>query len=156
MLPEQVAKYFQDEQGLADLLKLCEDRFEVIDDFATQFEAHVMTTVGEYSQAKEQLAGIKMFLNDIYSEAITWKKNKEQAKYMEIKIAIENKPPIEDEKGKKTKEKFTSAPAEIEASVSVASWRRVRNILEGKINSCWDGIRTCEQRITGIKGEIIS
>jgi hypothetical protein len=153
MLPSQIEVYFKDEKGLMELLKLCEEKFKVIDSYAQQFEQNLMSTCGEYSTAKEQIAGIKMFLNDIYSEAITWKKNKEQAKYMELKIAIENKPPVDDGKGKLTKEKFSSAPTEIEASVSVATWRRVRNILEGKINSCWDSLKICEQRIIEIKGE---
>lgn len=153
MLLEQVQKYFETEEGLAELLKVLQDRFSRIDDRQEQLEHHIMNTIIEYCEAKEELAGIKMYLNPIYSEAITWKSNKEKSKYMELKIAIENKPVTTDEKGKTVKEKFSSAPTEVEASEFVASWRRIRNILEGYINSCYDGIRQCEQRIVEIKGE---
>jgi hypothetical protein len=153
LLTSQIKKYFETEEGLAELLVLLDEKFEVLNNYSEQLQGNVMTQVHEFVTAKEQVAGIKMFLNTIYSESITWKKTKEQQKYMELKVAIENKAPVIDEKGKPTKEKFSSAPTEIEASVSVAAWRRIRNLLEAYINSCWDSLKIMEQRIIEIKGE---
>ena len=153
MLLEQIKTYFETEEGLGNLLKLLQEKFTRIDFYQNQLELHAMGAVEQYCEAKEELAGIKMFLNPIYSEAITWKSNKEKKRYMQLKIGIENKPAIQDEKGKLTKEKFSSAPTEVEASEYVANYRRVRNVIEGYINSCWDGIKSCEQRIVELKGE---
>jgi hypothetical protein len=153
MLPSQCQKYFSDEQGLVELLKLCEEKFAVIDDYSEQLMNHIMTTIGEFSIAKEQFAGIKEFLNPIYGESVTWRKNKGLKHYMQLKTEWENTPATKDDKGKLVKEKFLDGATEKEADEAISSYRRVRNLLQYYIESCSDIIKECEQRIYELKGE---
>jgi len=78
------------------------------------------------------LTGHYMSLVSITKKLQALKRNKENAYFYAKKIEIENE-------GKK----FTSAPIEREATLFVAEERRVRNIFEGYLEACLEGIRTC-------------
>ena len=73
--------------------------------------------------------------------------------FVKEKRTIENKPAVANDKGKMEKEKFIAGATETEAEESVATYRRVRNMLEGYIKSAWAGVTDCESRIVPFKAE---
>ena len=84
----------------------------------------------------EELTGIYMDLKTIHMISITMKENRELQHYISRKIEIENKG-----------EKFISSPMEKEASNSVANERRVKNILEGFLNSCERSLSSLQSKL---------
>lgn len=153
MLPEQVEKYFTSEEGLAELFKLCSEKFAIIDDYSNQLICGIMSTVVEYDKAREVVSGIKAYLNPILGEAITFRKNVGLKKYMELKTEWEKKPAEKDEKGKLVKEKFLDGATEKQADEFVSSYRRVRNALQYYVQSCVDIIDICNNRIYSLREE---
>jgi hypothetical protein len=150
---DKIEKYFQTKEGLADILVECTPVFDMIDDYSTQLIQNVLSTIDEFKEMRTKLAGAIMFLNPVYSTAITIKKNEEMRFFVEKKREIENKPPTIDEKGKAVKEKFVSGAVEGEASEHVAAYRRVRNILDGYLKAAWAGISDADSRIENLKKE---
>jgi len=150
----EIEKYFNGtEEDMVALLKDITPIFDMIDDYSQQILQNVMTTISEYEKAKTQLIGCIMTLNPILSSALTAKKNGMLHYYVDLKREIENKAPIADEKGKLIKEKFVDGSTKTESEEHVATYRRVRNIIQGYINSAWAGVNDCESRIIPFKAE---
>ena len=150
----KIEQYFNGkEEDMVTLLKDITPIFDMIDDYSQQILNEVMTTIGEFEEAKTKLIGCIMTLNPILSVAMTYKRNGMLKYFVEQKKEIENKHPIADEKGKLIKEKFVAGATETEAEESVAIYRRIRNIIQGYINASWAGVNDCESRILGSKTE---
>ena len=149
----KIEQYFETKEGMVLLLKECESVFDTVDDYSNQFMQGLLSTEIELDAVIDTLAGIISFLNPIYSVAITAKKNREVIQYMAIKRDVEGRAPTVDEKGKQVKEKFTSASAEIEATVFVAGERRIRNVIEGYLNSSWAIKNSAEKRSEKLERE---
>ena len=86
-------------------------------------------------EAIEVLTGIYMYLNPIYSIALSIKQNKEDIYYVQRKSEI-----VKGLDGKK----FVSAPLDREASAYVATYRTIRNLLESYVQSCNQAILSCQ------------
>lgn len=132
----EIEKLFQDEKGLIEVLNKCEEDFNKIDYYANLLKQRVANNPEQCKSALLELTGIYMSLNPILSTAITEKKNREERYYDSYRIEIENKG-----------EKFTSAIGERKASLFIAEYRRIRNILQGYVNSCEKGISTLQSML---------
>ena len=123
----EIENYFQDEGTLGKVLDECKADFELIDYYANSvLKTKLANNPDEAKGALLVLAGVFSNLSTILSIAITEKNNRETKEYDRLRIETENA-------GDK---KFTSAQAEKTASLSVASYRRIRNIIEGYMNGC--------------------
>ena len=85
----------------------------------------ITTNPEEALNALSELTGIYMSLKAVLAIAETEKKNREIRRYNEIKKEIEN-----------AGTKFVSVSADKEASSYVASYRRLRNIIQAYTDSC--------------------
>lgn len=132
-----VEKYFESSDEMEKLLILLqEEYFDKIDYHANLFRGGALSDAGQLHNTLEELTGIYMELNPIFSIASTIKQNREDKYFMSRKIEIENKG-----------DKFVSAPIDKEASGFVANERRIRNIVEGKVLACSQGISTIQSKM---------
>ena len=150
---DKLMEYFTSEEKLVVLITDIKPIFDVIDDYTQQILQNVMVTIPEFEKAKSQLVGCVMELNPVLSASMTAKRNGELHFYVAKKREIESRPATIDEKGKSVKEKFVDGATQTESEESVADYRRVRNIVQGYINSAWAGIKDSEDRIINLKVE---
>ena len=123
----EIENYFQTEPTLSKVLEECKADFELIDYYANDIlKTKLANNPDEAKGALLVLAGVFSNLSTILSIAITEKNNRETREYDRLRIESENA-------GDK---KFVSVQAEKTASVSVANYRRIRNIIEGYMNGC--------------------
>jgi hypothetical protein len=133
----EIEEYFESSEQMQGLLNfLQEEYFDKIDYHADLFRGGALSDNGQVQNSIEELTGIFMVLNPIFLVADTIKKNREEAFYMARKIDIENRG-----------DKFVSAPIDKEASSFVANERRVRNIIQGMLEACSQGISTCQSKM---------
>ena len=122
----EIEQYFQDESTLGKVLEECKADFELIDYYANSvLKTKLANNPDEAKGALLVLAGVFSNLSTVLSIAITEKNNRETRAYDTLRIEIEN-----------AGGKFTSASVEKQASLTVASYRRIRNIIEGYMNGC--------------------
>lgn len=142
----EIEKKFNSIEGMNELLvELQKDYFDKISYHAELFRGGALSDISQMQTSLDELIGIYMDLDTVYMISITMKKNRESQHYMSRKIEIENKG-----------EKFVSAPIEKEASNNVANERRIRNILEGKINACSSSISTIQSKLKFASSELIN
>jgi len=140
----EVEGYFETSDKMQELLEILQkEYFDRIDYHGDLFRSGALSDVGQLQNSLEELTGIYIKLNPIYSIAESIKKNREESFYMAKKISIEN-----------NGDKFVSASTDKEASNSVANERRVRNIIEGKVSACSQGISTCQSKMKFVGKEI--
>lgn len=122
----EIEAYFQDESTLGKVLEECKADFELVDYYANSvLKTKLANNPDEAKGALLVLAGVFSNLSTVLSIAITEKNNRETRAYDTLRIEIEN-----------AGGKFTSASVEKQASLTVASYRRIRNIIEGYMNGC--------------------
>lgn len=122
----EIEKKFQKEETLAEVLELCKEDFERIDYYAnTVLKSNLTENPEEAKKALNELTGIFMSLKPVIAIAETEKKNREIREFDRIRIETEN-----------AGGKFTAASATVTSSAYVASYRRVRNIVQGYIDAC--------------------
>jgi len=132
--------YFESEDNLSKLLTDCNDIFTMIDEYAQQFMQGILSTSADFRDVLNKLTGAYMYLEPLYSLAVANKENKELLYYVTTKRELESK-----------NEKVVAASLEKESSASVEAYRRVRNILEGYVESCSKGIITCQTQLRRIE-----
>jgi len=137
----ELEQYFQSEETLSEVLNKLEDDFNIVDEYADMAKSGVYNNASAMDEIMIRLSGCHSNLITALGIAESEKKNRELKKYSEIKIEFEKNPPL-DSKG--LPKSFTSAPAEKEASGSVANYRRIRNIIEAYKNSCSTSITTLQ------------
>lgn len=115
-------QYFETEEGLAKLLEDYKDVFTLLDDISQQLLQGVISTVDEYKTALNLATGAYGTLEPLYTLSIAYKEN------AELHFFVKTKRELEAKEGK-----VTAAVIKEEASESVSSYRRVRNILEGYV-----------------------
>lgn len=135
-------EYFQTEEGLNQLLVDYKDVFDMIDDYGQQLIQGVLSTPIDYKTCLDKLTGAFVSLEPLYAMAVAYKKNEELKAYVDMKRETENE-------GKKV----VAVNIEREASLSVATPRRVRNILEGYVEACAKGIGTCQTQLKRLELE---
>jgi hypothetical protein len=129
-------EYFVDTVGLEKLLVDYKDTFEMIDDYGQQLISGILSTPDDYGLCLDKLTGAYISLEPLYTMAIAYKENEELKAYVSMKRELESKG-----------EKVVAASLDKEASVSVEIQRRIRNILEGYVESCAKGIGSCQTQL---------
>ena len=89
-----------------------------------------------------ELSGAYTNLHTISALAESFKKNREDRRYGELKTEIEN-----------AGNKFVSASADREASAYVADYRRVRNIIASYVDSAALNINTLQSELKKLTSE---
>lgn len=134
MRVKEIEILFQGEATLEKALDGCKEAFDRVDYHSNNMRIGVTDNPEEVKTALNELTGILMNLKPILAIAETFKKNEETKRYNEIKINTENE-------GSK---KFVSASAEKEASAYVATYRRIRNLIQAYVDSCEKAISTLQ------------
>jgi len=129
-------EYFVNAEGLEKLLTDYKDTFELIDDYGQQLISGVLNTPEDYAKCLDCLTGAYISLEPLYTMAVAYKENEEIKTYVTMKREMEAKA-----------EKVVAASLDKEASASVEVQRRIRNILEGYVESCAKGIGTCQTQL---------
>jgi len=129
-------EYFVDTIGLEKLLVDYKDTFELIDDYGQQLISGILNTPEDYALCLDKLTGAYISLEPLYTMAVAYKENEEIKAYVTMKRELEGKG-----------EKVVAASLDKEASASVEVQRRIRNILEGYVESCAKGIGTCQTQL---------
>ena len=129
----EIEKKFNSEETLNEVLDECKEDLEKIDYLAGLMKDSITDNPVEAKKALNELTGVYMSLKIVLAIAETQKKNREQKYYVNMKIETQNS-------GKK----FVSASTEKEASSYVAEYRRVRNIVQGYVESALKGISTLQ------------
>jgi len=129
-------EYFVDTVGLEKLLVDYKDTFDMIDDEGQQLISGIKSTPEDYAICLDKLTGAYIALEPLYTQAIAYKENEEIKAYVSMKRELEGKG-----------EKVVAASLDKEASASVEVQRRIRNILEGYVESCAKGIGTCQTQL---------
>ena len=129
-------EYFVDTAGLEKLLNDYKDTFDMIDDEGQQLIAGVKSSPDDYALCLDKLTGAYISLEPLYTMAVAYKENEETKAWVSLKRELEGKG-----------EKVVAAALEKEASAIVEIQRRVRNILEGYVESCAKGIGTCQTQL---------
>ena len=115
--------YFESPEGLEKLLTDYQEVFTLLDDISQQLLQGVISTIDQYKEVLNQSTGAYGTLEPLHSLAIAYKENAELRYYCDKKRELEGKG-----------EKFTAASLDKESSESVASIRRIRNILEAYVS----------------------
>ena len=118
----ELEKYFQKESTLEEVLKYCTQFFTKIDNVMLDLRKNKIQDGESVQEALTKVTGYFGALKPVLALAITEKKNRQVRYYNTRKEQIE-----------KEGEKFSSAPTEREADASVASYRRVRNLVQGYV-----------------------
>ena len=122
----EIEKAFQDEKTLEQVLDLIKEDVELVDYYANDIlKSKLANNPEEAKSAVLVLAGVFSNLTTVLSVAMTEKMNREIREYNRIRIEAEN-----------AEKKVTSAVMEQQASVFVANYRRIRNIIDGYVNGC--------------------
>jgi hypothetical protein len=129
-------EYFVDTVGLEKLLVDYKDVFEMIDDYGQQLIQGILSTPDDYKICLDKMTGAFVSLEPLYTMAVAYKENDEIKAYVSMKRELEGKG-----------EKVVAASLEKEASASVEIQRRIRNILEGYVESCAKAIGTCQTQL---------
>jgi hypothetical protein len=137
----EIEQAFKDEAKLNTVLELCKEDIELVDYYARDIlKSKLANNAEEAKSAVLVLAGVYSNLTTVLSVAMTEKKNREIREYNRIRIEAEN-----------AEKKFTSAIGEVQASEFVASYRRIRNIIEGYCNGCEKQISALQSTIKNEK-----
>ena len=143
---EEILKMFESEENILLLLQELMPIFEKINDYAQIFQNHkVSINSEECKKALDELTGLYMYLNPIYSVTKAIKQNKEDQFYTAERKKIES-----SLDGKR----FISAPLDRAASAHVGNYRIVRNILGKYVESCDKAISSCQSILKYMSEEI--
>lgn len=135
--------YFENEEGLTKLLNDCKEIFDLLDEISSQLLQGIVSTANDYITILNQATGAYGRLETLYSLSIAHKENTELRNYVEKKRDMESKG-----------EKIVAASLDKEASESVASIRRVRNILEGYVSVSEKIIVTAQTQLKQLASDI--
>lgn len=132
----EIEQYFQSEKTLEEVLKYCNQFFIKVDKSMLQLRKNEVRDPETCQEVLTKLAGYSGVLKPVLLLAMTEKKNREARYYNQKKEEIE-----------KTGDKFTSASVEREASGKVASYRRVRNLIQGYVDVCEQAISVLQSKL---------
>jgi len=128
-------------QDFDTILSNLQPVFDEIDEIAEALGEGIGVEESICLEYLSKLTGYYMYLSPFLNEAKTQKRNNELIRYRELKEEAESE-------GKK----FISAPAEKEAQIYVAEYRKIRNALQAYVDACKVGIGSC-QSIVKYKSE---
>lgn len=137
---EKMVTYFQSEEGLLELVADYKDLFDQIEDYGQQLIKGILTTADDFKGMLNFMTGAYVSLEPLYSIATSTKLNEELKNYVGIKRDLESKG-----------EKVVATNVDKEASLSVASFRRVRSILEGYVSATEKAIITSQTQLKRVE-----
>ena len=140
----QIEKDFQKESTLENVLKYCQKYFDRIDKFTLKLRINKIRNPEDCQEVLTKLVGYYGVLKPIFALAETEKRNREVRYYNVEREKIE----------KKGKKKFSSAPMERRASEHVASYRRIRNIIEAYMDICERIIGVMQSKLKYLSEEL--
>lgn len=133
---------FAQEDTALEVLNECSCYFSKIDEISDKLATGQLHTPDDYRTILNEGTSIYLALNPILSIARTEKENREMEFFVNRKIEVEKKG-----------DKFVSTAADKEASLHVANYRRIRNILEGYIEASKMVIMTCQSILKSMSDE---
>ncbi len=134
---EQLFKV-KDFNGILENIK---DDIEKVEYYSTIMKQNITDNGEEVSKAMNELTGVFMSLKIVLAIATTEKKNAEVKYYVNLKTEAVDK-------------KFVATVADKEASLAVADYRRIRNVVEGYVEACNKAISTLQSVLKKITAEI--
>ena len=142
MTYDKLVSYFKEEKGIDTLINDYKALFDQIDDIGQQLLQGIFSTSADFKSTLNFATGAYVSLEPLYSMAEAHKLNEELRHYVERKREAEAKG-----------EKVVAASLEKEASLDVADFRRIRNVLEGYVLSCEKIIVTCQTQLKRLEEE---
>ena len=131
-----------DDNTCGEVLTNCQVYFDKIEEISGSFATGGAESQAEVRKILNECTSIFLALNPLLALAETEKSNREVVYYHSRKIAIE-----------KGGEKFVATAMDKEASAHVSNYRRVRNILEGYIETLKIAIGTCQSSLRSMSEE---
>ena len=124
-------------EKLKKLLKDSKPIFNKVDKISEELREGVSRDGGYYETTLDVLTGCYSYLYPVFKKLEAQKRNAEVGHYMILK-----------NKAAENDEKFTSAPADREASYEVRDLRLARNIFEGHSVATETCINTCKKHLS--------
>ncbi len=140
---QEIEPLFEKEDTLDKVLDECQASFDRVNYYAGIMKDNLTNNPEEAKKSLNELTGIFMSLKPILIMAATEKKNREIRFYDKLRIDTEN----EDKK-------FVSSVADKQAGTAVASYRRVRNIIQGYTDACEKAISTLQSILRFLSEEM--
>ncbi len=130
------------ETNALDVLTGCQCYFDKVEEISGLFANGVVDTPQEARRVLNECTAIFLALNPLLALSDTEKSNREVIHFVENKRTTEN-----------AGGKFVATSGTVEASASVANYRRVRNILEGYVESTKYAMSTCQSMLKSMSDE---
>ena len=132
----------QNENTAIDVLTNCQCYFDKVEEISGLFATGMVDNPIKCRQVLNESTAIYMALNPLFKLAEGEVRNLEAIHYVESKRSIEN-----------SGGKFVAASQEKESSAHVATYRRIRNVLEGYVESVQASIITCQSNLRSLSDE---
>lgn len=145
MIYNQIESFFDSPEGMEKLLVEFTPAFQKIEEYSRLLKNGILDNGMECTKALSELTGIYLELKPVAVIAETIKSTEELRVYTRRKEEIEM-----------TDAKFTSAAVEREASLAVASYRRIRNIFEAYLEASERGIQSVQSVLKFLTTKITS
>jgi hypothetical protein len=139
---QDAMKAMSNESTVLDVITNCQGYFDKVEEIGGLFANGVVDTPIECRKVLADATAIYLALNPILSLAETEKANREVIFFSKLKMDTEN-----------AGGKFVATNGDREASVHVANYRKVRNILEGYVESVKVIISTCQSSLKSMGDE---
>ena len=138
----EIEKNFESEETLDKVLDECKADFDKIDYWSQIRKENVTVNSTEIDRALNELSGCYSNLRTVLGIAETEKKNRHVRFKESLRIDLEN------EGGK-----YVDSKAEVQASANIAEYRRIRNIINAYVESCYQHIITLQSILKDISKE---
>jgi len=135
------AKQSEVAKVLKKIIKESEEVFNLINNYQQAFMKRKDFSIDYYHEAQDKLTGCYMYLAPITGVIDALKKNRQEAYFVKKKLEFD------DDK------KFSAAAVNPEASHFVSEERLTRNIFQGYLDACMQGLHTCRNRIKEYENE---
>lgn len=135
-------KCMNDETSALEVLVGCQCYFDKIEEISGLFANGVVDTPAEARRVLNDCTAIYLALNPLLALSETEKANREVLHF------VANKREVENGGGK-----FVATSATTEASAAVSNYRRVRNIIEGYVESTKMAMSTCQSILKSMSDE---
>ena len=131
------------EEGTAiEVLAGCQCYFDKVEEISGLFATGDVDNPIRCREVLNQATAVYMALNPLLALASSEKDNREVVDYVQAKRKIEN-----------AGNKFVATSQSVESSANVATFRRIRNILEGYVESVKASISTCQSNLRSMADE---
>lgn len=132
-------KLFKEEETLDKVLDAIKEDFDRVDYWSGVRINNLTDNSEEINKALNELSGVYSNLRTVLGVAETEKKNREVRHKETIRVETEN-----------AGNKYTDSKATTQASAFIASYRRVRNIIEAYVEACDKHIGTLQSILKDI------